>query len=315
MRRAIQRLFTRLLAGAGIMTIILLPLPAQAWTRPGHMVTAAIAWRELKASDPALLDELVAILAQHPDVGPFQVAIGREEGEAKAFRLFLEAVRWPDDIRTGPQDHPVWHHQLQPYVATPGIRSGYARRGAAYEALALQETILAYPKAAPAERAVALCWVMHILGDMHQPLHSAERYSDHWPEGDEGGSQVYVLDPETNKPINLHWFWDDSVNRSADPEVALHLADEFMKRYPRTQFAAALTGNISDANAVNRWATESRDLARSLTYRADAPDAHTPQEARPAAPAYLADVRTAAAQRVTLAGYRMADLLRALLRH
>jgi hypothetical protein len=288
--------------------------PAQAWTRPGHMLIAAIAYRELKATDPAILTTIVNIIAQHPDPGPFQVAIGREEGEAKAIRLFIEAARWPDDIRTGPQDHPVWHHQLRPFVDHMTTPPPYISRGAAYQALALNDAVAAYPGAGPKERAVALCWVMHIVGDMHQPLHTVEHFSDRWPQGDEGGARVYVLDPETGKPITLHWFWDDSVNRSADADVAMRMAADFTARFPRAHFAAALAGDDGQADAVDHWAIESRQLAQSLAYRGDAPDALTPETAKPASTAYLIDTRAAAAERVTLAGYRLADLLRSLFR-
>src|SRR5262245_29642778 len=49
---------------------------AHAWTRPGHMVTAAIAYDDLAAGDGAVIARLGELLAQHPDRGAFEVASG-----------------------------------------------------------------------------------------------------------------------------------------------------------------------------------------------------------------------------------------------
>ena len=101
------------------LALVLLTLagPAAAWTRPAHMVTAAIAHDEITRARPDLLATLEKILDAHPDRGPFEVAIDRTTEAERARRMFLECARWPDDARRTTYDHPTWHAVLWPIVA------------------------------------------------------------------------------------------------------------------------------------------------------------------------------------------------------
>lgn len=274
--------------------------PAAAWTRPGHMVAAAIAWDELARTNPAALEKLVALLEAHPDKGPFQVAIDRTEGTARAQRLFLESARWPDDIRQSPHDRPTWHYRLRP-ITGPG-----AAHGAALDAIALNANVLADPAAPAADRAVALCWLMHVVPDIHQPLHSAERYGPAWPQGDQAGSKVFVLDPQTSKPISLHWYWDDAISRDGTADAAFARARALTAQHPRARMKLGAT-------EPQAWLDESHALAKSLAYRPDAPTAASAETAQPASPAYATAAQAAAEERLTKAGYRLADLLARLM--
>ncbi|MBV2150076.1 hypothetical protein KRZ98_17680 [Sphingobium sp. AS12] len=168
------------------IVIVVSPSPAQAWTRPGHMAVAAIAYRELARDHPLIVDKIVTLMADHPEPGPFEVAIGRAEGRARAERIFLEIARWPDDVRRSEYDHPTWHYRFRPVIdsaAPPPAPPPYAASGSASEALALNIGMARNPRASNAERAVALCWIFHIVGDVHQPLHAAELFSSRFPEG------------------------------------------------------------------------------------------------------------------------------------
>ncbi|MBO0200809.1 S1/P1 nuclease, partial [Vibrio alginolyticus] len=65
------------------------------------------------------------------------------------------------------------------------------------------------------EKAIAIAWIMHIIGDLHQPLHTSARVTDMEPKGDQGGN-LFLLSPKEaprDKQLNLHWFWDSIVNR------------------------------------------------------------------------------------------------------
>src|SRR5207244_1603954 len=61
-----------------------------------------------------------------------------------------------------------------------------------------------------ADRAIALCWVLHLVGDIHQPLHACTRYSAQFPAGDQGGNELMVLrdPPYANSQMSLHHLWD-----------------------------------------------------------------------------------------------------------
>ena len=274
------------------------PAPAAAWSRPGHMVAAAIAYEELKRRDPQALARIVKLAEAHPDRGPFEVAVGRAEGEEAERRRFLELSRWPDDARGTPHDHPTWHYRLRP-VVEDGVTPPAGDSGAGEEALALATRVAGDPRATAGERATAIAWILHIAADLHQPLHAAERFGRDWPQGDMAGSKVYVRDPDTGKPVSLHWLWDDSVSRDGTPEAAFAQARALMARHSRA-------GASADART---WLDESYALARTLAYRADAPRATSAETARLPAPAYQAALERAATARVAQSGYRLADLL------
>lgn len=289
--------------------------PVHAWTRPGHMVTAAIAYEDLMATDPALVDQIVEIMSAHPEPGPFEVAIGRAEGGARKQRIFFEIARWADDIRRSEYDHPTWHYRFRPIedpLSPPPKAPPYAASGSAFEALALNMSVAQNPKASTAERAVALCWIFHIVGDIHQPLHTAELFSSRWPDGDNAGGRAYLIDPDSKQVVNLHWFWDDAVHRQAEPEAALARARDLMTRFPRSHFAAGFARDGGRPAAIEVWEEESYQIARSLAYRPDAPRAATVDQAVLPTKPYIRDSKGVAEQRITIAGYRLANLLRSL---
>lgn len=300
---------TIIVAGAALT----IPASASAWTRPGHMVAAAIAYDELMRDDPELVAEMLRLLAAHPDPGPFQVAIDRTEGPERDRRLFLQMARWPDDVRGGSHDHPTWHYRLVPVADAGAATPAGSAKGSGVEALALNLSVARDPRAPAADRAVALCWIFHLVADFHQPLHSAERFGPAWPQGDEGGSKVLVRDHISGKSVSLHWFWDDSVNRDGSAAAAFAKAKSLAARFPRARFSVELSHSAARADASGRWLGESHDLARSLGYRPDAPRAASVEAAVPPAPAYQQAVEQAAEQRLVLSGYRLADLLRDVL--
>lgn len=280
--------------------------PAGAWTRPAHMVTAAIAFDQLQRETPELIEPLGRLLDAHPDHGPFEVAIDRSEGRERIRRMFLQCARWPDDIRRTAQDRPAWHADLAPLGPETAGHGGY---GAATQALALNYRVLADPNATDGERAVALCWTLHVGGDAHQPLHAAQWFSQDFPEGDRGGGFQFVRDPMTGRPISLHWLWDDSVHRAGDVESVTARAAELERLYPRAALPEA-AARAGPEDFAAWFGEESLPLARSVAYGPDlaaGPNlAHAPRVPE----AYWTQVREISARRVTVAGYRLGDLVR-----
>lgn len=307
-------MYRALLSAVGAAVVLVPAAPAAAWTRPGHMVSAAIAYQDLMATDPEIVREILRIIEAHPDRGPFEVAVGRDIDDARERAKFVEIARWPDDIRGGAQDHPTWHYHVRPIIDRqnpPPAGTTGKERGAALEAFALNVAVARDPDAPLADRAVALCWIFHIVGDIHQPFHNSERYAAEWPASDALGGKVFVIDPQTGKPIPLHWFWDDSISRSPATAEAFVKGTVLTARHPRASFAELKS---AEPSAIGRWSDESYALAGSLAYRADAPRATSAEAARPATSAYLRDSMVAAEQRLTLSGYRLADILRVMFR-
>lgn len=285
--------------------------PALAWSRPGHMVTAAIAYEELNSQQREILDKIVALAERHPDRGAFEVAIGGASADERNKRIFLELARWPDDTRGSIHDHPTWHYSSRPLInaASPPPQAPQdLPQGAATEAFALNLNVAADPRASAAERAVALCWVFHLVGDMHQPLHSVSQVSKRFPEGDRGGGLQFVRDPQTNQPVTLHWYWDDSVSREGEPDKTVQHAAELMGRLPRSRFKELKP--FQSVSEFSAWTQESHQIASTLTYGPDLSAGDSAASATRLSQRYVEQSRAVAEQRLTLAGYRLTEVLR-----
>jgi hypothetical protein len=239
------------------------------------------------------------------------VAIGGATGEERSRRIFLELARWPDDTRGSIHDHPTWHYSSRPLVdkkSPPKHLPEDVPQGSATEAFALSLSVASDPRASASERAVALCWIFHLVGDMHQPLHSVSQVSSRFPEGDRGGGLQYVRDPQTNQPVTLHWFWDDRVSREGEPNQAVQRADELMRRLPRTQFKELRPFQV--AADFSAWTQESHQIAATLAYGPDLNASDSAATANKPSQRYLEQTQDAAEKRLTLAGYRLTEVLR-----
>ena len=282
-----------------------------AWSRPGHMVTAAIAYEELSVRERKILDRIVSLAERHPDRGAFAVAIGGARGQERKRRIFLELARWPDDTRGSAHDHPTWHYSSRPLInaASPPPRQPEdVPQGSASEAFALNLSVAADPRASAAERAIALCWVFHLVGDMHQPLHSVSQFSKRFPEGDRGGGLQFVRDPRTNEAVTLHWFWDDLASRDGKPGASMQRAAELMRRLPRTQFKELKP--FQGVDEFSAWVRESHEIAATLAYGPDLNASDAKERASKPSQRYVEQAMASAEQRLTLAGYRLTEVLR-----
>jgi len=110
---------------------------------------------------------------------------------------------------------------------------------------------LAEPRTDPEERLVALKFVLHLVGDLHQPLHAADNH-------DAGGNRKRVV-ANGFRPSNLHHFWDtEFVERlGTDPR---EVATTVIATISDPQRQAWSRGTVSD------WAMESFGLARKDAY-------------------------------------------------
>jgi hypothetical protein len=187
------------------------------------------------------------------------------------------------------------------------------------------------PETSPSERALALCWVLHIVGDIHQPLHASDLFSEEFPNGNAAGSLSYVRDPISLSPIPLHILWDSNALRVPTlVEVDKH-AQAFLKKYPRSHFSALQANPVGDPGVFEAWARESHQVAIDWAYDIEmvsdpAKDQSSdelianmvnfilngvsPVEDAPEVPnEYWEKLQLTSEQRITLAGYRIADII------
>lgn len=146
----------------------------------------------------------------------------------------------------------------------------------------------------------------HLLGDIHQPLHCATRYSPAHRDGDAGGNLFSLK----GQPNNLHSYWDgaggafDPVLRppldSDERKLLAKYAADIMQEFPRSKFTQKLTQRDPAT-----WAADSHQLARTVAHKG------ITENTEPTA-AYEAKTRKLSRERIALAGYRLAQVLDAI---
>ncbi|MCX6212867.1 S1/P1 nuclease [Spirosoma sp.] len=278
------------------------------WNRATHMVTGAIAYRELQTTSPQVADRVVAILRQHPEYQ--QRWAGKLNDPSLSTDdqnqyLFMLAARWPDDVRGNQYDHPTWH--CVNYIYTP--EQGVARTDTV---LSTDENILqAYEQnrqilrsnAPDSAKAIALCWLFHLTGDVHQPLHTSALVDRQFPKGDRGGNLFKIKVMMSSQTINLHSFWDGMLLGADDFQSARNLAVQIRQAEARNQLPQLGTRSVTD------WAKESFQLAQDNAYRNNTLQSGTDQEGTVLPADYVATVKPIAQRQVALAGYWLADEL------
>jgi len=274
---------------------------AYAWGNEGHEVVALIAYSYLTPAAKAKVD---ALMASDPDG-----LTGRD---------FASRATWADAYRESTGYHGAhwrethWWHFINlevegdPTVQThcaPGLAPGQpAYPGVAEDCVVNKinqfRAELADPSTDPAERLLAFKFLLHFVGDVHQPLHSAD-------DNDAGGNCQRVHSPTAGSSV-LHAYWDKAVVEaiSPDPNAA---AQSLEARISPTQ---AQTW-ASDPNPAS-WANDAYVVARATAYTPELMAACVNGRAQgtvPLSPAYEAAADAAAAVQLEKAGVRLAALL------
>ena len=281
-------------SAAGLALVLLLAAPlACAWGPEGHRTIGAIADRLLT---PEARAQVLQILADDRD------KFGNPSG-----RTTLEAVSvWADEVRGSSADRPAWHYDDIPICGTEA-KARYCPDGQCNsEQLKRLTAVLGDSRSPARERDEALKWIVHLLGDIHQPLHAANN-------ADLGGNRVAVAleGIHTRGRDTLHKAWDNDL-----VQLALH---QHNRQHPPRELAAlaaeaANLGREVTQGTPDSWARESNNLARNVAY-------HYPGFACNRVPgaivvldaAYLDDAELVVRERLLLAGARLATLLNSTL--
>lgn len=286
----------------------MLPLSAaQGWSIPTHQTTGAIAWADLAARDPQALAELADIaraLPYYPFLERTAAALPPAERQRALFEFL---ARWPDDIRKGPEDHPDWHYELR--VVSGRTWLWPFRNGKASQGFALNYARLANPCAPAADRARGLAWLIHIVGDVQQPLHAGHQMTAAFPATDRAGSISFVRRQPGGAPTDLHEYWDQIL----DPQRGGGLPGALIREWPRARLPE-LGHATSPSVAFAGFLDDSAALAGMVAYRGTFLAASVDPARAPTATTQ--ENRTAAAlarRRVAVGGYRIADVLSAAL--
>ena len=208
--------------------------PAHAWGAEGHRIVGLVAEQLLDARSRGALRAIA--------------------GEESLAELGLWMDRERDRLRTEWPGSERWHYDNRPVCAPALPPEPYCEDGhCAARAFDRALERLGDRAAARAERLDALRIVVHVLADLHQPLHAAD-------DGDRGGNDVRVRVGPRGRPKPLHAAWDaDFVKRAVRGESETAFAERLVGEH-RATLARLAAGDRAS------WEAESYELARSYVY-------------------------------------------------
>ena len=311
-----------------ITTMLVLVLgmsPAFAWHDFGHRLTASIAYDAMTTQEQ---DAVITVLESHPRFAE-DFAAHMPESIANGVRhergrwLLGQAAVWPDLVQT--LDEPLrqehnrsrWHYINEIVYLAEDDEAAFAgsfdhNRSTVFEPplrqnlniiQALRGNLLTWRNdtESEADKAVALCWILHLAGDLHQPLHNVALFSKaYFPSGDRGGNGIDVV--WEGGVRNLHAVWDSLPTNmnNLEPSARTLLTIE--------------TDTIDDA-AIEEWLSHHANLAGMFVYPAEVkaqlldrltnnepPQIELSRE-------YLIRARSIVRRQVNLAGHRIAALV------
>jgi hypothetical protein len=316
-----MKITIRLIAATLFLTCVF-ATTSFAWSDTGHMAVAFVAYRNL---NPATRNRVDFLISLNPRFTIWQNMIPHgTPANVRRGMLFMIAATWADQIKsdgvhisdgpdggnTPPNDgtaddntgysdramHKYWHFIDLPF-STDGTTLENPAVPNALTQIAVFRSVLASNSPDPL-KSYDLVWLLHVVGDVHQPLHCAARFTHGSPHGDEGGNLVTVCAPQCGR---LHAFWDGLLGTTANPNVAIQVGQSL----PPANATLAANLNVSD------WIEDGRSLARSNIYRMPVGAGGGPFNLTTQ---YRNAALQLARQRVALAGARLARILNTELR-
>jgi hypothetical protein len=158
-----------------ILALLLFNAEALPWNIPGHMVSGAIAYQILQRENPSTIPTVHSALEENPWYDTrWKPQLERLPDTERDEMLFMLAARWADDIRTLDKSETrlPWHYvdfPFKPEGDPASIQAMEPPQENILTALA-ENTRILRTRSDPAKRGVALAWLFHLVGDIHQPL-------------------------------------------------------------------------------------------------------------------------------------------------
>lgn len=271
-----------------IFLLTLLSTPIFAWNSIGHRIIAQIAYDQLTPTAKTQVDALTDVMfhSPYPDA------------------RFSRASTWPDQIKTKTNKYNAWHYIDLPYVKDKIMPSQLSDVNVVTEIIRA-EKIVSDKSNSPTKRAEYLSFLIHFVGDIHQPMHCVDLFSTEFPNGDRGGNDYPI-----NSPIakDLHPLWDRGLGLLVTDRKTYQfhyyqinaIAIKWMAEYPRQFFATKLA-----MQSPMQWALESHQIAVNFAYSLS-------ENAVPSAQ-YIQQGQAIVREQIVLAGDRLADVLNQIL--
>jgi hypothetical protein len=324
-----------------IATIAFFTNTASAWNSIGHMTISKLAYDRLDAKSQLALFKL---LKSHPHYKDY-LAAGRPDVSEAEWVVMRSSV-WPDWIRPRKKDKrdvSRFHRSEEHYrnIAFVDPKDEKAFEGKQLidpdipnivDALKIRGNVLKMKSASAEDRAIAACWLFHLIGDIHQPLHNATYFSSdpNFRTGDLGGNTFAIK--ASGKVWRLHTFWDDllGVDRDYGDDSADHQAALYREALKVAGGLRGLKLNDADQADFNKnatydsWSREGFEWAKKVSYRkGDGSgllpavyykfNGSAPEAVEEVGEQYIRNARALAERRAVMAGMRLADRVQKLL--
>jgi len=289
--------------------------PVFGWDGTGHKISAYIAWQQMT---PAARERVIKILTEAPEdsqLAALYMTYGSQNAETQKRDFFMAASTWADIIRDRnfavryKKYHKTNWHYDDAFWTRKGDKIEYlpAPEDGGQGLARLEEfSKVITSNAKDEEKAIAIAWILHLIGDLHQPLHTSARVTETEPKGDMGGN-LFLLRPQgtlRSDQVNLHWYWDSIIGRNVpnsanacDSAYLEPIAQKIMKEYPFAKMEKRL-----DADVFEAWVKDSLTYAQHDVFSPDLKRFEMPSEK------YKKKAYEVARLRLAMAGYRMADM-------
>jgi hypothetical protein len=242
-----------------VTTQILAPPQSCAWGCKGHYIIALIAGKHLNPHARAMATQIL-------DAAQIDPKLSRYCKEA-AIDVFVDSSTWADDQRSINPSTAGWHFIDIPRGVPPDDISQYCSEpaGCVTEAITEQLALLRNPNTSPSTRADALRYLIHFIGDIHQPLHTTsnnDRGGNCVPVNFFGRAPVEINAGKESFQPNLHSIWDiDLIELFAGSRTVPQIADDLDTRF-KQEVPAWLSAPLHPAS----WAWEGHEVAESAVY-------------------------------------------------
>lgn len=294
--------------------LLFMSVPAFAWNETGHKITAYIAWQRMTPEVRAKVFNTLLAAPEDAQLSTFYAPFSSRSEAARQREFFMLVSTWADIIRD--KNFPVrqknyahsdWHYSDTFWEFKSGkvnVLPSPDDGGKALEKL-IEFDQLIRSKATDQEKAIAIAWLVHVIGDIHQPLHTSARVTSGNAKGDQGGNLFFLTPKGTPRAQqqNLHWFWDSIISSYqpntkdlCEAEYIDPIAEAIMKQYPYDKLKSELADGKFDV-----WKEESFKIASTEVFRGVS-WFETPSDK------YKQKAFDIAERRLALAGYRMGDL-------
>lgn len=240
------------LIALAVLLVLIFSIPSHAWFDAGHMAVAYVAYQEL--SQP-VKDRIDVLLRLNPSYDKWRSSLPSSTSEAdKRMLIFMIAATWPDQIKSdntysddgsaggnipngassrrniGYQDHlrhKYWHFVDLPFTQDGTKLTKKQKKVPSPNALTQIKAfrVVLASNRPDALKSYDLVWLLHIVGDVHQPLHCTQRFGKTQPTGDAGGNFVKLCAAPCK--LALHAFWDGLLGDNSSPFFAVNVGKGF----------------------------------------------------------------------------------------